>query len=74
MDKRSDFTHALHVSYMEIYNSSAYDLLDPSRDIKEMSDLPAVSIMEDDAGRFHMRNLSLHRCCTHPVDVHCQGG
>ena len=62
MTKRSDFTHTLHISYMEIYNSSAYDLLDPSRDIKEMADLPAVSIQEDASGRFHMRNLSLHRC------------
>jgi kinesin family member 6/9 len=62
MGKRSEFMYSLHVSYMELYNSSAYDLLDPSRDIKELTDLPAVTVMEDDSGRFHMRNLSLHRC------------
>lgn len=52
----------LHISYMEIYNSTAYDLLDPSRDIKELSDLPPVTILEDDEGRFHMRQLSLNAC------------
>lgn len=52
--------YALHISYMEIYNSTAYDLLDPSRDIKELSDLPPVTILEDDEGRFHMRQLSLN--------------
>eukprot|EP00892_Ulva_mutabilis_P001049 jgi/Ulvmu1/10945/UM007_0124.1 len=52
--------YSLHISYMEIYNSTAYDLLDPSRDIKELSDLPPVTILEDDEGRFHMRQLSLN--------------
>lgn len=54
--------YTLHISYMEIYNSTAYDLLDPSRDIKELSDLPPVTILEDDEGRFHMRQLSLNPC------------
>lgn len=52
--------YTLYISYMEIYNSTAYDLLDPSRDIKELSDLPPVTILEDDEGRFHMRQLSLN--------------
>jgi Kinesin motor domain len=70
---RSEFTHAVHISYMEIYNSSAYDLLDPSREIKELADLPVVNIMEDDAGRFHMRNLSLHPCGAPLVPARCLG-
>ena len=40
--QRSEHTFAVHVSYMEIYNGVAYDLLDPSRDIKELADLPQV--------------------------------
>jgi hypothetical protein len=59
---RSEYVHTVHISYMEIYNSQAYDLLDPSREVNQMSDLPAVTILEDDEGRYHMRNLSLHPC------------
>ena len=59
---RTDAVHAVHVSYMELYNGQAFDLLDPSREITEMADLPRVSILEDEEGRYHMRGLSLHPC------------
>lgn len=62
----TDASHAVHVSYMELYNGQAYDLLDPSREIAEMADLPRVTILEDDEGRYHMRGLSLHPCAPPP--------
>jgi kinesin family member 6/9 len=77
ISSRGDFMYTVHISYMEIYNNCAFDLLDPTRDVQELSDLPHVTIMEDDEGRYHMRNLSTHRpapaqfcltsACLHPV-------
>jgi kinesin family member 6/9 len=50
----------LYISYMEIYNETAYDLLDPSHETKQLEDLPRVSFMEDDDGNVHLRGLSMH--------------
>lgn len=38
--QRSDAVYTAHVSYMEIYNEQAYDLLDPSQESKALEDLP----------------------------------
>ena len=32
----------VHVSYLEIYNETGFDLLDPDREVKAMEDLPQV--------------------------------
>ncbi len=32
----------MHVSYLEIYNESGYDLLDPRKEIAKLEDLPKV--------------------------------
>eukprot|EP00661_Eupelagonemidae_sp_cell13_P006507 gene6508-3878_t len=53
--------HTMHVSYLEIYNESGYDLLDPSHDNKALEDLPRVTILEDEDGNCHLRNLSMHQ-------------
>jgi kinesin family protein 6/9 len=52
----------VHIAYVEIYNEAGYDLLDPAREgaVAGLSDLPRVGVLEDDDGRLHMRNLSLH--------------
>ena len=47
------------VSYLEIYNEAGFDLLDPKHDISKLEDLPRVSIMEDNDGNIHLRNLSI---------------
>jgi kinesin family protein 6/9 len=54
----------VHISYLEIYNEAGYDLLDPDREARVLEDLPRVHVMEDEAGRIHMRNLSMHRAAT----------
>ena len=46
------------VSYLELYNESGFDLLDPHHDIKQMDDLAKVQIMEDGGGGVRIRNLS----------------
>ena len=55
----------VHIAYVEIYNEAGYDLLDPAREgaVAGFADLPRVGVLEDDEGRLHMRNLSLH-CAT----------
>ena len=56
--ERSDLIYEMRISYLEIYNEAGYDLLDPSHESKGLEDLPKVSLLEDDDGRMHLRNLS----------------
>jgi len=42
ISKRTDYQYTVHVSYLEIYNQTGFDLLDPNREIKAMEDLPQV--------------------------------
>lgn len=48
------------ITYLEIYNEAGYDLLAPVTEARVVEDLPRVHIMEDEDGRLHTRNLSLH--------------
>lgn len=45
----------MHISYLEIYNDTGYDLLDPNRDIKMLEDLPKVRAHAWAAGRVARR-------------------
>ena len=54
----SDTQYEVRVSYLEIYNESGYDLLEPSHETKGLEDLPKVSLQEDTEGRIHLKNLS----------------
>ena len=54
----------MHIAYLELYNEAGYDLLDPGREARALEDLPRVGVLEDDDGRLHIRNLSLHRVTT----------
>ena len=64
--KRSDYQYQMHVSYLEIYMDSGYDLLYPSLEdnVKALEDLPKVKLMEDDDVNIHLRNLSAHAAMT----------
>ncbi|CAG2221785.1 KIF6_9 [Mytilus edulis] len=53
-------SYTLHISYLEIYNESGYDLLDPKHDAAKLEDLPKVSLMEDTDQNIHLKNLSVH--------------
>ena len=57
---RTDCQFKVYVSYLEIYNEQGYDLLDPSHETKKLEDLPRVSMLEDEHGNFHLKNLSMH--------------
>mmetsp|Transcript_2784 Transcript_2784/g.9791 ORF Transcript_2784/g.9791 Transcript_2784/m.9791 type:complete len:822 (+) Transcript_2784:575-3040(+) len=61
ISKRADYQYTVHISYLEIYNDTGYDLLDPNHDTKQLEDLQRVSLLEDDDGNMHLRNLGAHR-------------
>lgn len=56
--ERPDFIFEVRISYLEIYQNSGYDLLDEKHDTKAIEDLPKVSLLEDEEGKTHLRNLS----------------
>ncbi|KAI8819646.1 P-loop containing nucleoside triphosphate hydrolase protein [Fimicolochytrium jonesii] len=58
MSKRHDIQYEVSISYLEIYNELAYDLLDSTREAKKLEDLPKVSLQEDEQGNVHLGNLS----------------
>lgn len=65
-----------YISYLEIYNEEGYDLLgvlkDSSKDTATVTTnsksstqqaelpIPKVRLLEDDAGNFHLKGLSMH--------------
>ena len=57
---RSDMQYKCYISYLEIYMEQGYDLLDPSHETKKLEDLPKVTMLEDEHGNFHLKNLSMH--------------
>jgi len=60
MKERSGAQFQIHISYLEIYNNTGYDLLDPSHETKRLEDLPRVTMREDEEGSVHLRGLSTH--------------
>lgn len=60
MRTQSEIQYKFYVSYLELYNEQGYDLLDTSKDTKSLEDLPKVTILEDEHGNFHLKNLSMH--------------
>jgi kinesin family protein 6/9 len=61
---QTDVQYTFHISYLEIYNEQGYDLLDPSHDTKKMEDLPRVTLLEDEGGNIHLKNLAMYMAPT----------
>ncbi|XP_069118141.1 kinesin-like protein KIF6 [Argopecten irradians] len=59
-EKDTERTYDLHISYLEIYNDSGFDLLDPKHEASKLEDLPKVGLMEDSDQNIHLKNLSVH--------------
>ncbi len=61
----------MHITYLELYNEVGYDLLDASRGYwgpgpqgyggPQDASLPRVTILEDEQGALHLRNVAMHR-------------
>ncbi len=55
-------TYSCFISYLELYNESGYDLLaEENTESSTFKDLPKVTMMEDEDGNFHFKNLSVHQ-------------
>ena len=58
----------VHISYLEIYNETGYDLLDPNREIEMLEDLPKVRVPSNtqkcppvgSSGLLHPRSTKEH--------------
>jgi kinesin family protein 6/9 len=68
----------LYVSYLEVYNETGYDLLDSNYEEAHRASssgtggpsLPRVSMLEDEDGNCHLKNLSMHLVRIHrPIGV-----
>ena len=54
-------TYNCYISYLELYNENGYDLLDSRRGGDAASSaVPKVTMLEDEDGNLHFRNLSIH--------------
>ncbi|XP_067680992.1 kinesin-like protein KIF6 [Haliotis asinina] len=64
IEKSPELSFTVHVSYLEIYNESGFDLLDPKHEATKLEDLPKVSLMEDSDQNIHLKNLSVHQAAS----------
>ncbi|XP_070179968.1 kinesin-like protein KIF6 isoform X2 [Littorina saxatilis] len=63
-EQNPELSFTVHISYLEIYNESGYDLLDPKHEAAKLEDLPKVTLMEDADQNIHLKNLSVHQANT----------
>ncbi|KAK7483515.1 hypothetical protein BaRGS_00025189 [Batillaria attramentaria] len=63
-ESNPDLTFTIHISYLEIYNESGYDLLDPKHEAAKLEDLPKVSLLEDSDQNIHLKNLTVHQAAS----------
>ncbi|KAL7533312.1 hypothetical protein ACHAXR_005166, partial [Thalassiosira sp. AJA248-18] len=54
-------SYSCFISYLEIYNQSGYDLLmESNHNNSAFDEVPKVTMLEDEDGNFHFKNLSMH--------------
>lgn len=61
LSNSGDNVFSLHISYLEIYNESGFDLLNPKHEATKLEDLPKITLLEDNDGNIHLKNLSIHQ-------------
>lgn len=61
-ESRKDMDFTMFISFMEIYNENAYDLLDRNNIELPMEDWSKIMFLEDNYGNIHLKNLSVHEC------------
>jgi kinesin family protein 6/9 len=59
---REDEELNVFVSYFEIYNENAFDLLDRAHAEMPFEKWNKITLFEDKSGNLHMKNLSVHSC------------
>jgi kinesin family protein 6/9 len=56
-EKMRDKEFSFSVSYLEIYKGHGYDLLDNNRSVKNLKDLPKVTVQSDSSGNIYLKNI-----------------
>lgn len=61
-DASKGIMYSCFISYLELYNESGFDLLSSGDDVtrSRMDDIPRVTMLEDEEGNYHFRNLSVN--------------
>jgi kinesin family protein 6/9 len=60
--RKEDVEYSASISYMEIYNENAYDLLE-KRDLDQgIEKWNKIQLFEDEDGNFNLRGISMHSC------------
>ncbi|CAD8172512.1 unnamed protein product [Paramecium pentaurelia] len=62
IDKRTKFEYKIYISFMEIYNENAYDLLEKRHLETPLEQWNKIALYEDDQNNIHLKNLSIHQC------------
>ena len=69
---RTDVQYNAFISYLEIYNNTGYDLLSSDHDSGvKLNDMKKVSMLEDEDGRYHLKNLSMHPVASEEDALNC---
>ncbi|XP_029973514.1 kinesin-like protein KIF6 [Salarias fasciatus] len=61
LSQDSRMVSTIHISYLEIYNETGYDLLDSRDETSRLEDLPKVKIVEDPDQNITLKNLSVQQ-------------
>ena len=59
-ERRDDMEYSMYISFMEIYNENAFDLLDRHNIEMNLDEWSKIVFLEDNYGNIHLRNLSVH--------------
>ncbi|EGR33560.1 kinesin family member 6, putative [Ichthyophthirius multifiliis] len=60
IDQKKDFDCKINISYMEIYNDNAFDLLNQAH-LDNPSENNKVTYQWDDEGNIHLKNITIHQ-------------
>jgi kinesin family protein 6/9 len=61
LEARSHLEYNIYVTYVEVYNENAYDLLDARHAELPLESWNKIQLYEDLQGNLHLKNLSIHQ-------------
>lgn len=65
LEQSATASFSCYISYLELYNESGYDLLAADDvEVSRLDDMPKVTMLEDEDGNYHFRNLSVNHVNT----------
>jgi len=61
LEAKKNYHYQLYISFIEIYNENAYDLLDKKHLETELDNWSKILLYEDEDGNIHLKNLTVNR-------------